>query len=94
MTANPTNIAIATTVEQLVREIGHIPLADTDLNHHIELFDRGYLDSLGIVSLTAQIEQTFGVALTEEDYFDPRFTTIAGLAAIIGSRLSAPSPAS
>lgn len=85
MTASPTS-KIAAAVEQIVREISRVPTADTDFSLHVELLDAGYLDSLGIVALTAQIEQTFGIALAEEDLFDPRFTTISGIATIIHSR--------
>jgi acyl carrier protein len=70
----------------MVRQISRVPDAESDLTHHLELHDTGYLDSLGIVALTAQIEQTFGITLAEEDLFDPRFTTISGIATIIHCR--------
>jgi acyl carrier protein len=72
-------------LEQFVREIGRIPPSDTEFSQHSELFDSGYIDSLGVVALSTYIEQRFGVALAEEQLFDPRFTTIAGIAEIIAS---------
>jgi acyl carrier protein len=77
--------SVAAELEKIVREIGKIPPADTSFTQHSELFDSGYLDSLGIVSLATYIEETFGVTLSEENLFDARFTTIAGIAGIIAS---------
>lgn len=79
---------IAAVVEQMVRGLGRVSATDPDFSHHVELLDAGYLDSLGIVALTAHIEQTFGITLAEEDLFDPRFTTISGIVTIIHDRQS------
>jgi acyl carrier protein len=82
--------AICAAIEQHVRVIGQVADDDLEFSRTVELFDAGYVDSLGIVALTAFIEDTFAVALTEEDLFDPRFTTIAGMAEIVASRRAAP----
>ncbi len=73
-------------IERFVRVIGRVADDDMQFGRSVELFDAGYVDSLGIVALTAFLEDTFGVTLTEEDLFDPRFTTIAGMAEIVISR--------
>lgn len=52
-----------------------------------DLFDEGYLDSLGTVALTAHIETTYGVVIADEDLFDPACTTLAGLSALIAARI-------
>jgi acyl carrier protein len=88
---SPTAYAQATiraTIERLVRDIGNIAPDDSRFGESTDLFDSGYIDSLGIVSLTARIETEFGVTPTEQDLFDPRFTTIAGMAEIIAARLT------
>lgn len=81
-----TQVNIRTTLENVVRDIGNVAQNDPKFNEHAELFDSGYIGSLGIVCLTAYIEQEFGVTLTEEDLFDPNFTTIDGMAEIIAAR--------
>ncbi|MGH3916239.1 MAG: acyl carrier protein [Pseudonocardiaceae bacterium] len=81
-----TQANIRTTLENVVRDIGHVARNDPKFNEHTELFDSGYIGSLGIVSLTAYIEQEFDITLTEEDLFDPKFTTIDGIAEIIAAR--------
>lgn len=70
-------------LERCIRDIGRILPTDSDFGQNSELFESGYLDSLGIVALTTYIEQHFSVTLTEQHLFDPRFTTIAGIAEII-----------
>ncbi len=84
----PSKSSIDDAIEQFVRDVGRVSIDDREFSHTIELFDSGYLDSLGIVALTAFIEETFAITLTEEDLFDPRFTTIAGIAEIIATRKS------
>jgi acyl carrier protein len=80
--------SICAAIEKHVRVIGRVADDDTRFGRSVDLFDAGYLDSLGIVALTGFIEDTFGVDLSEADLFDPRFTTIAGMAEIIASRRS------
>ncbi|GAA0903343.1 acyl carrier protein [Virgisporangium aurantiacum] len=84
-TVDATRANAESSLEQLVREIGRIPATDTTFGPHSELFDSGYIDSLGIVALTTYIEQQFGVAFTEEQLFDPRFVTVAGIAQIVAT---------
>ncbi len=43
----------------------------------------GLLDSLGIVQLLVGIEEQFGVWLDPAEMQDPRFCSIAGLAALV-----------
>lgn len=83
MTRLITEAGIQDDLERAIREIGQIPPGDRMFSRDTELFDSGYLDSLGIVSLTAYIEQEYEVSLTDDQLFDPRFTTIAGISKII-----------
>jgi acyl carrier protein len=87
MSSCTTQASIQADLEKVIREIGQIPPTDTAFSRQSELYDSGYLDSLGIVSLTAYIEQQFGVTLTDDQLFDPRFTTIEGITEIIDSSL-------
>jgi acyl carrier protein len=81
--------SIATTLEQLIREIAQIAEDDSEFSPTAHLFDAGYIDSIGVVTLMELIETTFGIGLSEEDLFDERFATIDGMSAIIAYRLSA-----
>jgi hypothetical protein len=49
----------------------------------------GYLDSLAVVALTAHLETTYNITLSEQELFDPRMSTAAGIAEIIASHAPA-----
>jgi len=53
-----------------------------DLNY----FDAGLLTSLEVIEFVSEIEERFGVQFSEQDFQDPRFVTVAGLAALIADR--------
>jgi len=58
-----------------------------------ELLDQNYvsmelLDSLGVVQMLVGIEDRFGVWLDPAEMQDPRFCTIAGLAALVEQALA------
>lgn len=53
-----------------------------------DLFATGAIDSLSLLELIAALEKSFAIKLTDEDLQDPRFGTIAGLAAIVAARTS------
>ena len=63
-------------------------MADGDpaFRHDADLFELGYVDSVGVVALVAWIEDRYRIALTEDDLFDERFATIEGIADIIAER--------
>jgi acyl carrier protein len=81
---------IEATIERLIRDIGRIPPSDIDFSRDAELFDSGYIESLGIIELTSSVESFFHITLTEEDLFDARFATIRGIAEIIVARCKEP----
>ena len=49
----------------------------------VDYFEAGVLDSLAAVELVADIEKEFTVRFTDAHYQEPRFSTLAGLAALI-----------
>ena len=72
-----------------MRRIADVSREDISLRWETDLFDMGYIDSMGVVSLIAFIEDTYGVQLESEDLFDNRFQSISGIATILVSRLAA-----
>jgi acyl carrier protein len=52
----------------------------------INYFDAGLLTSLEVIEFVSEIEDRFGMQFSEQDFQDPRFVTVAGLAEIIGER--------
>jgi len=79
--------SIAAALERFIRSTAQVPDEDREFSRTVQLFDDGYVDSLGVVSLMAFIETSFSVELDEEDLFDIRFSTINGISEIIAARL-------
>jgi acyl carrier protein len=52
----------------------------------INYFDRGLLTSFEVIEFVSEIEDCFGVQFSEQDFQDPRFVTVAGLAELIADR--------
>lgn len=46
-------------------------------------FTAGAIDSFGVIELIEDVEQTFSVRFTQDDFQDQRFTNIRGLAAML-----------
>jgi len=80
---------VISAIEGIIRTIGRISPTDARFTTSVELFDSGYIESLGIVQLTAELEETFGVTFSEQDLFDPRFSTVIGIAYVVHDRRAA-----
>jgi acyl carrier protein len=83
-TQSPAGIEKA--IMTFVRELGNISPGDPEFSADVDLYDTGYLDSLGVVALTTFLEAAYGVTLSEQELFDPRMTTVAGIAEIVCNR--------
>ena len=46
-------------------------------------FDRGLVDSFGVIEMISELQDHFGIHLTEDLFQDRRFATIDGLGEII-----------
>ena len=53
---------------------------------NINYFDAGLLTSLEVIEFVSQIEDRFGMQFSEQDFQDPRFVTVSGLAELIADR--------
>lgn len=73
----------ATRIEAFIRREAAVADDDPTFTRQVNLFDTGYLDSLTVVALTVHVEEAFGVPITDDDLFDPRFATIDGMAKLI-----------
>lgn len=60
-----------------------------DLDEHADFFSKGYLDSLDVLTLVAEIEKEFEITIDSEYFIDRRFPTIIGLSEIISEIQSA-----
>jgi acyl carrier protein len=77
--------AAARDIEQFVRQRFQIADNDRSFNRSVNLWEEGYVDSLGVVEVIAFLEQRFRTRLPEEIVFSPEFTSIDGIARYVVS---------
>jgi D-alanine--poly(phosphoribitol) ligase subunit 2 len=78
---------IADRIETFVRKQFEVDPQDDGFDRTVDLYDRGYIDSVGFVELLAFIADEFGVEIPEEDLLTDDFLMIDGIAIIVGRLL-------
>jgi acyl carrier protein len=74
-------------IETFLRTTFRIAADDPGFSRTGDLYENGYVDSVGIVELVAWLEKTFGVAIPESDMLSDDFSSVEGLARIVEGRL-------
>jgi len=82
---------VAALVEDFVRREFSISAADENFGHTVDLFEEGYVDSVGVIELLEFLGKTFQVEIPEEDLFSPEFSTVEGIARVVTRHSSASS---
>lgn len=80
------NESIAAEIRQFVRKQFNVPDADADFNDDVHLFDFGYVDSFGAVTLTTFVEEKFGIKVTQTDMIAHPLNTIREIATFASKR--------
>jgi D-alanine--poly(phosphoribitol) ligase subunit 2 len=65
-----------------------VPVGDPDFNDDVHLFDYGYVDSFGAVSLVAFVQEAFGVQVSQSDMVAYPLNTINEIATFTSLRKS------
>jgi acyl carrier protein len=84
---------VAASVEAFIRVRARVTADDPRFSGEINLWEAGYVDSIGVVELIGFIEATFEVVVPDEVLFDPDFTSVNGIARIIRALLESPAAA-
>lgn len=63
-----------------------VPTNDCDFTNTIDLFNYGYIDSLGAAALTTFIEDRFGLKFTNADWVTYPLSSIEEIAIFISKR--------
>jgi acyl carrier protein len=71
-----------------VREQFAVAETDPHFSRHADLFELGYVDSVGVVELLVYIEQTFGFEVSEDEALTDDFASIEGLGRIVRRALA------
>jgi len=74
-------------IEKFIRVQFSVSPTDPEFNREVDLFERGYVDSVGFVELLEFLSQEFGVEIPDEDLLDDDFSSITGIARIVSRNL-------
>jgi acyl carrier protein len=77
---------VAERTEAYLRRQFNIDSGDRRFGRTVDLFEGGYVDSLGLVELLQFIQDEFDVEIPDEDILSDDFTRIDGIARIVCRR--------
>jgi acyl carrier protein len=80
---------IESVIEGYVRQSFQISPDDPGFTRSVDLFESGYVDSVGVIELLAFVTDEFGVEVPDSALLSERFATIDGMAEVIRDVLSA-----
>jgi acyl carrier protein len=56
---------------------------DPGFGREVDLFERGYVDSIGFVEMLEFIREETGIEVPEQELMSDEFTTIAGISRVL-----------
>ncbi|HYI37894.1 MAG TPA: phosphopantetheine-binding protein [Thermoleophilaceae bacterium] len=71
---------VAGSLETFLRESFAISPTDPNFGREVDLFDGGYVDSVGLAETLAFVEEEFGVSMPDDELLSDDFATIDGMA--------------
>jgi acyl carrier protein len=74
---------VARRIEGFVRNTFSVAPQDPRFGRDIDLFDEGYVDSVGLAEMLGFLEEEFGVEVPDTDLVSEEFTTIDGIARVV-----------
>jgi acyl carrier protein len=83
------DVRIKSSLEAFIRERFDVAPDDPYFSDDVNLWEEGYVDSIGVMEVVAFLEDGFGVKVTEAMLFDPRFTSVAGMADLLAASAQA-----
>ena len=78
---------ISSELGRFVRQHFSIPEDDPDFSDDIDLFNYGYIDSIGAVELTGFVEGQFGVRFTDSDWVNFPLSSIREISTFVAKRV-------
>jgi acyl carrier protein len=74
---------VAESVETFVRQHFNVSDSDPGFDRRVDLFESGYVDSVGVAELLEYLTQEFEVEIPESDLFSDEFSSIEGIGSIV-----------
>jgi acyl carrier protein len=78
---------VAQGIEAFVRKTFAVSGSDPNFGAQTDLFEGGYVDSVGLAEMLGFIEDSFGVTVPDEELLSEEFASIEGIARTV-SRLN------
>jgi acyl carrier protein len=82
---------VALKIESFIREAFQIARDDPGFGRSVDLFEAGYVDSVGVIETLAFIAETFGVEVPDTALLSDEFATIDGMARVVSVLIAADS---
>jgi D-alanine--poly(phosphoribitol) ligase subunit 2 len=84
--------AVEARIEDFIRTQFNVSSTDNGFGRTVDLFQLGYVDSVGFAELIAFLQEEFGVELPESDLLSDDFVRISGMARIVSRLTGEPAP--
>lgn len=93
MSMSPERVeSAAVKIEQFLRSRFRIASDDTGFTRHANLWEEGFVDSVGVVEVIEFLERSFGVRIPDDALFAPEFTCVEGMAEFVTQSFEPRSP--
>ena len=79
---------VALQIEGFIREAFQVAPDDPGFGRRIDLFESGYVDSVGVIETTAFIAERFGVEVPDSALLSDDFANIDGMARAVAELLA------
>jgi acyl carrier protein len=76
-------VVIGDGLEDFVRSAFSIDGSDANFDREVDLFEAGYVDSVGLTEVLAFIVDAYGVDIPDEQLLSEEFSSIDGMAKVI-----------
>ena len=76
------------TLRSFIMQYADIPEDDPDFNDDVDLFDYGYVDSLGATEIVLFLEDAFHITITQEDITLYPMNTVNEIAEVAERKLN------
>ncbi|MCP4630562.1 MAG: hypothetical protein GY850_44675 [bacterium] len=79
---------VAASIEQFIRNNFNIKEDTIGFSRSCDLFEGGFVDSVGLIKLISFLEREFDVHIEEEYLFDERFLSIDGESQLVSALMN------
>lgn len=77
---------VAAEIEDFVRATFKVGLSDPQFGRSVDLFEAGYIDSIGVAETIEFLERRYGARIDEHDLLSDEFATVDGMARIVARK--------